>query len=145
GGGKWLVVIFPGGSRFDVWRGGRRRFRSGNRSRIALPGCFNAYYFGGGRVLALDKLNLQSKPNRRQIFIVRSAIIRGAPVGAAAAELIDGALDSAIEAAFLAVEAVQELIRAGITSRDEGEAAGVVKVAIPLVIPDIFFVFVFVE
>src|SRR5882724_9117020 len=130
--GKWLAVIFQGhkrwGSRFDVWRDGRRRFRGGNRSRILLPGGFYAYYFGGGRVFVLDKVNLQSKPNRIRILMILLWIIWDAAVGAAAAELIDGAFDGALQAGFLAAEAVQELIRAGIAMGNEGEAAGVVKV-----------------
>src|SRR5438874_11169839 len=57
---------------------------------------------------------------------------------------MDGAFDGTLHSGFLATEAVQEPIRGGITSRYKGEAAGVVKVAIPFVIPDKFFVFVFI-
>ena len=42
------------------------------------------------------------------IRIILGAIILGAAVGAAAAELMDGAFDGAVQAGFLAAEAVQE-------------------------------------
>jgi len=58
---------------------------------------------------------------------------------------MDGAFDGALQAGFLAAEAVQEPIRAGIALGNEGEAAGVVKVAIPFVVLDRVFVLVPVE
>src|SRR5882724_3731657 len=113
------------GGYFDFWRDSGRRLRSENRFDL------------------FDEVNLQSKPNWLRILIIILWILRGAAVGAAAAELSDRAFDGAVHSGFLAVEAVQEPTGDGITSRYEGEAADVVKVAIPVVMPDKFLVFVF--
>src|SRR6266567_448480 len=58
---------------------------------------------------------------------------------------MDGAFDGALQAGFLAAETVQESFRGGIATGNEGEAAGMVKVAIPFVVPDRVFVLVPVE
>src|SRR5437867_678062 len=103
--------------RFAFWRDGGRRFRIGNRS-------FYAYYFRGGRVFGVLRVNLQSKPNWPRIRIM-IWIFWGAAVGAAAAELMDGAFDGPVQSRFLAAEAVQDPTRAGIAIGNAGEAASI--------------------
>src|SRR5438445_5975174 len=58
---------------------------------------------------------------------------------------MDGAFDGAVQAGFLAAEAVQEALGIGVALGSVGEAAGVVKVGIPLVMPDIGFMLALVE
>ena len=75
-------------------------------------------------------------------------LIFGEPVSAAAAELLGGAEDGAVQAGFVALEAGQDAFRAavGVALGDEGEAAHWVEGAIPaIVIFDQAFVFVLVE
>jgi len=143
--------------RFEVWRDGRRRFGGGIRGRIGLRGVNlkTKPNLGCGRVLgalgvfgAIERGILIIRTIQGGIIwgaIIWGEISRGAAVGAAAAELMDGAFYGAVQAGFLAAEAVQEAFRDGIATGNEGEAAGVVKVAIPFVVLDRVFVLVPVE
>jgi hypothetical protein len=58
---------------------------------------------------------------------------------------MDGAFYGTVQAGFLAAEAVEEPLRAGVAFGNEGEAAGVVKFAVPLVMPYTGFVLALVE
>src|SRR5258708_31602671 len=72
----------------------------------------------------------------------------GAAVGAAAAELLGGAQDGAVQTGFVAFEAGRGAFRAvvGVALGEEGEAAVVVEGAIPaIVVLGVFYVFVLVE
>src|SRR6266567_9046488 len=82
------------------------------------------------------------------LILTLGLVSLGAAVGAAAAELLGGAQDGAVQAGFVALEAGQDAFRAavGVVLGDEGEAAVVVEGAIPaIVVLGVFFVFVFVE
>jgi len=129
-----------------------RRFGREIQGRIGLLAGFYGHRFGCGRVFENQTQSALARLTTGIFMggiilceISRDAISRCAAVGSAAAELMDGVLDGALQAGFLPAEAVQETLRIGITSRYEGEAAVVVKVAIPVVVPDKAFVFVLVE
>ena len=104
-------------------------------------GTEGVWTFGSGTLggIGLRSVNLKTKPNRLLsnalglTGLLSFWIVRGAAFGAAAAKLMDRAFDGALVAGFLAAETVQEF---GITVGNAGEASGVVKFAIRLVIPD---------
>ncbi len=79
------------------------------------------------------------------LILTLGIVSLGAAVGAAAAELLGGAQNGAVQAGFVALEAGQDGFRAvvGVALGDEGEAAVVVEGAIPaIVIFEQAFVFV---
>ena len=63
-------------------------------------------------------------------------LVLDAAVGAAAAELLGGAEDGAVQPGFVALEAGQDAFRAlgGVACGDFGEAADGVEVAIPRIV-----------
>src|SRR6266446_2674596 len=82
------------------------------------------------------------------ILTLGLVLVLGGAAGAAAAQLLGGAQDGAVQAGFVALEAGQDAFRAvvGVALGDEGEAAVVVEGAIPaIVVLGVFFVFVLVE
>src|SRR6266446_9455056 len=82
------------------------------------------------------------------LILTLGVVSLGVAVGAAAAELLGGAHDGAVQARFVALEAGQDAFRAavGVALGDEGETADQVEGAIPaIVIFDQAFVFVLVE
>ena len=82
------------------------------------------------------------------LILTLGLVSLGAAAGAAAAELLGGAQDGAVQAGFVALEAGQDAFRAavGVALGDEGEAADWVEGAIPaIVVLGVFFVFVLVE
>src|SRR6266404_745415 len=130
-------LFFGWRHRIDGWRVDRLRFRGRNCGRWRPFDRFDADNFGIWRVFgALDGDGLGL------------VLILGDAVGAAAAELLGGAQDGAVQAGFVALEAGQDAFRAavGVALGDEGETAHWVEGAIPaIVIFDQAFVFVLVE
>src|SRR5437879_2058199 len=122
------------------------------RSRMLDVGCrmlgaldrFYADNFGIWRVFgALDGGRLALV-----LILTLGLASLGEAAGAAAAELLGGAQDGAIQAGFVALEAGQDAFRAavGVGLGDEGETADQVEGAIPaIVVLGVFFVFVLVE
>src|SRR6266581_2583667 len=94
--------------------------------------------------------NFGAGPGRLGLVLILTLglVSLGVAAGAAAAELLGGAQDGAVQAGFVALEAGQDAFRAavGVALGDEGEAAHWVEGAIPaIVIFDQAFVFVLVE
>src|SRR5438093_10154984 len=139
-------LFFGCGRRIDGRRSAERRLRDRSHVRAGALEGFNADNFGIWRVFgALDRGGLAL------VLILTlglGLVSLDAAVGAAAAELLGGAQDGAVQAGFVALEAGQDTFRAvvGIALGDEGEAAVVVEGAIPaIVVLGVFFVFVLVE
>ena len=137
-------LFFGWRRRIDGWWVARRRFRGRNCGRRRPFDRFDADNFGIWRVFgALDGGRLALV-----LILTLGLASLGEAAGAAAAELLGGAQDGAIQAGFVALEAGQDAFRAavGVGLGDEGETADQVEGAIPaIVVLGVFFVFVLVE
>src|SRR6266567_9124604 len=82
--------------------------------------------------------NFGAGPGRLGLVLILTLglVSLGGAAGAAAAQLLGGAQDGAVQAGFVALEAGQDAFRAvvGIALGDEGEAADWVEGAIPAIV-----------